>query len=75
MQGRTALTSASAKATLEEVCRKEGVAPGKVLPMLRVALTGSSTGPDLMTTLEILGGPEVARRIEKMAGTLATAPP
>jgi glutamyl-tRNA synthetase len=75
MQGRTALTSASAKATLEEVCRKEGVAPGKVLPMLRVALTGSSTGPDLMTTIEILGGPEVARRIEKMAGTLATAPP
>jgi glutamyl-tRNA synthetase len=70
---KPALTSATAKAALEEACMKEGVPPGKVLPMLRVAVTGAPTGPDLMTTLEILGGQEVADRIEKMTGTLASA--
>jgi glutamyl-tRNA synthetase len=36
---------------------------GKVLPVLRVALTGSSGGPDLMGIMSVLGKEEVISRI------------
>jgi len=65
-----ALTSDKAKTTLDEVTAKLGTVPGKVLQVLRVALTGSASGPDLMVTLEILGAEESAGRIGQAIETL-----
>lgn len=36
---------------------------GKMMPLLRLSLTGKSSGPDLMITMEILGEKSVAERI------------
>ena len=41
-----------------------GVKMGKVMPALRVAITGGLPGPDLMTTMGILGRDESLIRIQ-----------
>ncbi len=58
------VTSDVAKSTLETVTAKLGIATGKILQPLRVSITGGASGPDLMITMEILGGEEVMSRIE-----------
>ncbi|MFN4147177.1 MAG: glutamate--tRNA ligase [Runella sp.] len=42
-----------------------GLKMGKVMPALRLALTGAGHGPDLMMTMEILGKEEVMERLER----------
>ncbi len=39
---------------------------GDILPVLRIALTGTMQGPDLFDTFSILGGTEAAERIKTM---------
>jgi glutamyl-tRNA synthetase len=51
------------KQTLYDTALKYEVKFGKIMPGLRLALTGGLSGPDLMTTMEILGQTESARRI------------
>jgi glutamyl-tRNA synthetase len=70
--GEMSLTAPDAKAVLEEVTVKLGIKTGQVLQVLRVSLTGESAGPDLMMTMEILGGAESARRIKKAMTTHAS---
>lgn len=60
----------SAKALLIEVLDRDGMPLGKVMPALRLALTGQAGGPDLMEIVEILGADEVAARIGKAAEEL-----
>jgi glutamyl-tRNA synthetase len=48
-----------------------GIKPGKVLQMLRVALTGKGAGPDLMTIIELLGKVESSKRIDKALTVLS----
>ncbi|OEK03154.1 glutamate--tRNA ligase [Roseivirga sp. 4D4] len=43
---------------------------GRVMPALRLALTGQAGGPDLMAIIEILGPAEVVSRIERAIGTI-----
>ena len=38
---------------------------GKIMPSLRMSLTGNVPGPDLMTTAEILGREETLVRIKQ----------
>ena len=59
------LLAERAKAVLTEVLEQQGVKIGKVMPVLRLALTGESGGPDLMKIIEVLGCDETIRRIEK----------
>ena len=58
------LTTELAKSTLETTTQQLGIGTGKILQALRVSLTGSASGPDLMMTMEILGKEEVISRIE-----------
>ena len=51
------------KEILLNVLEEKGVKIGKVMQVLRLALTGSATGPDLMGMIRILGGGETASRI------------
>lgn len=54
------------KKVLEVLCENNGYKIGKILPDLRLALTGGIPGPDLPTTLEILGRDESFKRIGKL---------
>ncbi|MFN3839073.1 MAG: glutamate--tRNA ligase [Cyclobacteriaceae bacterium] len=51
------------KATLESVTASLGIKTGQVMQILRVAITGSASGPDLMMTLEIIGREEIINRL------------
>ncbi len=58
------------KATVEEAATAVGVKSGQMMQMLRVVITGVSGGPDLMSTMEILGVEDVIQRIERALNTL-----
>ncbi len=55
--------SESAKLTLEKVATIVTIPSGKIMQALRMTLTGGASGPDLMTTMEIIGKDETIRRI------------
>jgi glutamyl-tRNA synthetase len=59
------------KHTLHEELEKLGIKPGKIMQMLRVALTGANAGPDLMLSMEIIGKKEVIARLEKAVNQLS----
>jgi glutamyl-tRNA synthetase len=63
LRSRENISAAEAKALVEEIAAQQQVKAGSVLQALRLAVTGGSGGPDLMLTIEILGGPETAQRI------------
>jgi glutamyl-tRNA synthetase len=46
-----------------ESLSKEGISPGAVMQILRVALTGAPAGPDLMNLMSIIGSTETCERI------------
>lgn len=56
----------SIRQTIFDICTEKGVKMGKVMPSLRVALTGGIPGPDLMTTSYILGKDESINRISAL---------
>ena len=53
----------SIKDTISNVCNDLGVKMGKVMPGLRMALVSGVAGPDLMTTMSILGKDVTSDRI------------
>ena len=61
---------AGIKTTLEKVTATNGSGPGKIMPALRLAVTGTAGGPDLMTIMEVIGKDEVRSRIEFALKTL-----
>ncbi len=64
------LTGTLAKDLLENVTASLGIKTGQILQVLRLSLTGGSSGPDLMLTIEILGNLEVVKRIAFALETL-----
>ncbi|MDZ4713988.1 MAG: glutamate--tRNA ligase [Cytophagales bacterium] len=64
------ITADEAKGMIEKAASSQGVKSGQILAALRIALTGGLSGPDLMVTIEILGGVETARRIDHAVSTL-----
>jgi len=61
----------SIKALLTQVVEAQGMKIGQVLQALRVAVTGTAAGPDLMVLMSILGAQETAERIETAVAALA----
>lgn len=64
------LTAEIAKSTLEKVTASLGIGTGKILQALRVSITGLPSGPDLMMTMEIIGGEQVCNRINYALTTI-----
>ncbi|MEM1135953.1 MAG: hypothetical protein AAGI07_08935 [Bacteroidota bacterium] len=60
-----------AKEKLLEILEKQEMGLGKVMPPLRLAVTGVGGGPDLMPLLVVLGKDEVADRLIKAIEDLA----
>lgn len=57
-------------AAIDAAATATGVKSGQMMQALRLTLTGGSSGPDLMTTMQILGNAEVINRIDKAIATL-----
>jgi len=57
-------TAEKIKQLISDICTENGLKIGKIMPSLRLALTGGVPGPDLMTTAFILGKGETLQRIE-----------
>ena len=53
------------KQSIYDICTEKGVKMGKVMPGLRTALV-NVPGPDLITTMDILGKDESIRRIKNL---------
>ena len=52
------------KSLLEEIIQQEEVGFGKLMMPLRIAVTGQGFGPDLFTSMQLLGRETVLRRID-----------
>jgi len=53
----------SIKHAIHETLETEGIKMGKVMQMLRVALSGNGAGPDLMISMELWGKKQVSERL------------
>ena len=58
------------KHTLSDAMQQAGIKQGKIMQAMRLALTGSGAGPDLMLTMEIIGKQETINRLKKALDTL-----
>ncbi len=58
------------KHSLAAELEKASIKMGKIMQMLRVALTGATAGPDLMLSMEIMGKAEVTERLNKALAVL-----
>jgi glutamyl-tRNA synthetase len=61
----------SIKDTISTICNDLGVKIGKVMPGLRMALVSGIAGPDLMTTMSILGKDQTKLRINNSIVVMA----
>jgi glutamyl-tRNA synthetase len=61
----------SIKDTISTICNDLGVKMGKVMPGLRMALVSGIAGPDLMTTMSILGKDQTKLRISNSIVVMA----
>jgi glutamyl-tRNA synthetase len=61
----------SIKDTISRICNDLGVKIGKVMPGLRMALVSGIAGPDLMTTMSILGKDQTKLRISNSIVVMA----
>ena len=61
----------SIKDTISTICNDLGVKMGKVMPGLRMALVSGIAGPDLMTTMSILGKDQTKLRISNSIVAMA----
>ena len=52
------------KEILEKVVNEKGVGFGKLMLPVRLAVTGTGSGPDLFETMALLGRPEVVHRLD-----------
>lgn len=51
------------KDSISKICEMYGIKPGKIMPDLRNSITGGVSGPDLGTTMEVIGRDETKKRI------------
>ena len=65
-----AVTAEEAKALLVQVLESLELGLGRVMPALRLSLTGQAGGPDLMDIIRILGPAEATARIRMALNTL-----
>lgn len=63
-------TQPEIQALIAEAAAHHGLKPGKLMFPLRVASTGSATGPDLLPLLELVGPERTATRIRFVLGQL-----
>ena len=73
LSGAAEASAEGLKNLFNQTVEAQGLKPGQVLQMLRVAVTGAAAGPDLFETLAILGAAEVAARLRTAVQRLPQA--
>ncbi len=63
LQNISDFSAESAHQVLNEVLESHGKGMGKIMQALRLALTGSGSGPDLFGIMEVVGKEEVIKRL------------
>jgi glutamyl-tRNA synthetase len=66
----TTITAEQAKTIWEEVLGDLDIKMGKVMPALRLVITGVGGGPDLMEIISVIGRDETTQRIENALESL-----
>lgn len=69
-------SAAEVKHLAHQIIEEKGYKLGKVMPAVRLLLTGATSGPDLMEIMEVLGKEEVLQRLKtglEKVSQLATA--
>lgn len=66
--GVDSFQSANIESDLKSYMEKNELGFGAVFPLIRIALSGTTKGPDLFTSMSILGKEEVVRRMETAVG-------
>lgn len=56
----------SVEGKVKELMQESGLKPGEVLPLLRIALTGSMKGPAVFDTVVLLGREETVERLQRL---------
>ena len=62
--GMSVFTAAEAERVFKETAATDGLKPGEVLQLFRVFISGEGGGMELFPMAELIGGPEVTRRID-----------
>ncbi len=75
LESSPSASAEQAKQKLEAVTGALGIKTGQIMQALRIALTGGASGPDLMATIEIIGGQEASRRMRYAIDHLPKAKP
>lgn len=70
LSSQNQITKEQAREVLMGYLAEDETPLGRVMPALRLALTGQAGGPDLMAIIEILGPYEVVARINKATETI-----
>lgn len=70
LSGRDFVSREEAREILMDYLAKDETPLGRIMPALRLALTGQAGGPDLMAIISILGPEEVIERIKKAIETI-----
>lgn len=71
LEGKGQINKEEARELLMSYLAEDETPLGRVMPALRLSLTGQAGGPDLMAIIEILGPSEVISRIQKATETIA----
>ncbi|MGP8214803.1 MAG: glutamate--tRNA ligase [Bacteroidia bacterium] len=58
-------SAANIETVFKKTAEENNIAPGSVMQLLRVLITGHSAGPILFDTIELLGKDEVVKRLER----------
>ena len=64
LEGLNNFTSAQIREQFQQIIERNEIGFGRVMPALRLTITGEGSGPDLMEVMEIIGKNETIRRIE-----------
>lgn len=70
LEAKGQIDKEEAKELLMNYLAEDETPLGRVMPALRLSLTGQAGGPDLMAIIEILGPNEVSSRIKKATETI-----
>ena len=66
----TSFTTADIDAKNKETAAANNLKPGEILQLLRVLVSGSGTGVDLLGMMELLGKEEITERLNKGVNTI-----
>lgn len=64
-------TSCDIKSTIEDIIQQYNSSYGAILPLVRIAITGSTQGPDIFDVMELLGRDESTNRLQHATQVIA----